>query len=234
MAPLTALLLLLLPAGAGAATPSGLVGQPVANVNGVVQGAGAKVGHVTAQVDDVVAAPVDGTQRELRGGVPANPIHSGTVDRTVDTAETLVGGAATDQDGSAPAGPPTIAQTPAEARRHASAPAPSRSARRVLPDSGSSAGVARTASGNVATGSAPKPAHELLTTSDTPAGPSPADPAFGASSGAGVASSAFSAGAFAVLLMALCLAASSIKTRLPRFDEAGRPLPLVFALERPG
>ena len=34
--------------------------------------------------------------------------------------------------------------------------------------------------------------------------------------------------------MALCLTASALKTRLPRFDEVGRPLPLVFALERPG
>ena len=77
-------------------------------------------------------------------------------------------------------------------------------------------------------------APELPTTSDNPAGPSPAGPSFGAWSGGGAASAAFSAGAFAVLLTALFLAASALRTRLPRFDEIGRPSPLVFALERPG
>jgi hypothetical protein len=32
----------------------------------------------------------------------------------------------------------------------------------------------------------------------------------------------------------LLLAASALRTRLPRFHEVGRPLPLVLALERPG
>jgi hypothetical protein len=38
----------------------------------------------------------------------------------------------------------------------------------------------------------------------------------------------------AILLSSLFLAASALRTRLPRLGEVGRPLPLVFALERPG
>ena len=69
---LTVLLLLLLPAGASAATPSGLLGQTVASVNEVVQSTGATVDQVTTQVDGVVAGTVEGTSRPSRRG-PGEP-----------------------------------------------------------------------------------------------------------------------------------------------------------------
>ena len=234
------LLLLLLPAGASAATPAELIGQTVATVNGVVENTGA-----------TVARTVTDAQQALGGGVPVEPVNpadpvpvaptSGTalgakVERTVAAAETTVA-AATGQDLLAAARPAAAKRPAAHTRREARPPAASpRSSAPEMPASRASLGVAATASDEVATGPAPRkaPQAQLPSTSSKPAGAQPAGPTFGASSGGGVASAAFSAGAVAVLLMALCLTASALKTRLPRFDEVGRPLPLVFALERPG
>jgi len=244
-APLTAFLLLLLPAGAVAATPTDLLGQTVANVNGVVEEAGGTVGEVAAQVDGAVAATVEGARSELRDAAPAAPV-GGTpapvsepraaVDRTVAVAE-KADDAATGDEPPASTAPVSPAQPPAKrsaARRQVGAPAASGAAERVLLEAGPPAGAVTLASDTGAGGSAPRPSHERPATSDGPAGPSPAGPAAGAGSGAGVPSSPFSAGAFAVLLTALWLAASALRTRLPRFGEVARPLPLVFALERPG
>ncbi len=228
------LLLLLVPAGASAATPSGLLGQTVASVNDVV-----------TQVDGVVTQTVLGAQQALRSEVPAeavpttpadNPALHPAIDRTATTAETIVAGA-TGVDVTAEAAPVTAAR-PARARREAhrgepASPAP-RSTDAATPDQTAPAYGTSAPSQPVA-GRAPNaPAPELPSTSGKPAGPSPAGPALSAGSGAGVASAAFSTGAAAILLTLLLLAASALKTRLPRFDEVGRPPPLVFALERPG
>jgi hypothetical protein len=236
---LTVLLLLILPAGASAAGPSGLLGQTVASVNDVVQSTGATVDQVTTQVDGVVARTVEGTQPVLRGEIPATPVDSvpvpdtgpgGAVHRTVTTTESVVPGATgPDPSTAAEPAPPHPAHRGGQARHDGSAAAAPDDAARAVRDAAPSPGARTSSSAEGALGSAPatEPA-----TSDEPAPLSTLGHALGAASG-GVASAAFFAGA-AVLLMALCLAASALMTRLPRFDEVGRPLPLVFALERPG
>lgn len=242
---LTALLLLLVPAGASAAAPSGLLEQTVAGVNEVVQSTGTTVGQVTAEVDSAVSRTLQGAQQAPRAELPVDPGRNvpangselgAAVERTVATTETVAAGA-TGVDVIATAAPAAAPRPPARARREAPRGAASpahRSAPPAVSDLAASPGAANVSSDRGAGRSAHSPAPELPPTSDEPAGPSPAGPALNSGSGAGVASAAFSSGAAAVLLTLLFLAASALKTRLPRFDAVGRPLPLVFALERPG
>ena len=240
---LTVLLLLLLPAAASAATPSGLLGQTVESVNEVVQSTGATVDQVTTQVDGVVARTVEGTQQVLRGEVPANPVDSvpvpdtkpgGAVHRTVATTDSAAAGpTGSDPPAAAKPAPSRPAHPRDPSRRDESAAAAPRHAAPAVRDPAPSPGASTVSPDQGAPGSPSTPASELPATSDEPAPLSTLGHALGAASGGGVASASFFAGA-AVLLAALCLAASALMTRLPRFDEVGRPLPLVFALERPG
>ena len=86
---LTALLLLLVPAGASAATPSGLLEQTVASVNDVV-----------TQVDGVVTQTVQGAQQALRPEVPAGAVPSEAVPSA--PADSPEPGAAIDRTATAP------------------------------------------------------------------------------------------------------------------------------------
>ena len=98
---LTALLLLLVPAGASAATPSGLLEQTVAGVNEVVQSTGTTVGQVTAEVDGVVSRTLQGAQQAPRAELPVDPGRNvpangselgAAVERTVAATETVAAG----------------------------------------------------------------------------------------------------------------------------------------------
>jgi hypothetical protein len=249
-AALTALLvLLILPAGASAATPSGLVGQTVTQVNSTVQSTGATVSQVGAQVDGTVARTVEGVRQALGG--PADPARSvptpdvevgKTLDETVTkpAVDAVKNVTAPDEPAQAqsPDAPPPSTRSRGEHRSRGAADqraggghtaAPTRSPSTVGA-SGAEAALEHPAAGPVS--SAPR---DLPAASDEPPpGSTPDGPAFGALGGGAIASAAFSAGALAILLTALFLAASALRTRLPRLGEVGRPLPLVFALERPG
>jgi hypothetical protein len=235
--------MLLLPGGAGAATPAEIAGQTSAGVNGVVENAGAAVGKVTAQAGGEVDTTLAATRQAVPDPPEATPAGTSpapgaglaaTVERTVAAAQTV---ATTATGGQATASAVPASKPRASARSHGAkrqreaAPATVPSPDTLPADRATSAAIVP---GEVATEAVRDTPRELPSTSQSPARPSPAGPAPAGSSAGGAASSASSAGGFAVLLMALCLAASALRTRVPRFDEIGRPLPLVFAIERPG
>jgi hypothetical protein len=248
-AALTALLLLLiLPAGASAATPSGLVGQTLTQVNGAVQNTGATVGQVGAQVDSTVAQTVDGVRQALDGqadparSVPTPDVGVGkTLDEAVtkpavDTVKNVTAPAEPAQAESPGTAPPSTRSRGEHGSRGA-ADQRARGGHTAAPTHSPSTVAASGAAAleHPAGGPSSSAPRYLPAASDEPSpGSTPDGPAFGALGGGALASAAFSAGALAILLTALFLAASALRTRLPRLGEVGRPLPLVFALERPG
>jgi hypothetical protein len=242
------LLLLILPSGASAAAPSGLVGQTLAQVDGVVQTTGGSVSQVGAQVDGAVARTLDGAKQALGG--PADPARSvptpdvevgQTLENTVTkpavgAVETVT--ARPESPGTSGSPPPPASRAQGPPDRHSPSGAHPRSNGKPAP-----AHAAETAPPTIVTasldqypasGPTPNAPRERPAASDGSFGSTPTGPAFGGEGSGGVASAAFSAGALAILLAALFFAASAFRSRLPRFDEVGRPLPLVFALERPG
>jgi hypothetical protein len=140
----------------------------------------------------------------------------------------------TDADTAAPPPPSPAARKAPEAHRRAPAEATSepRSANSKTVPLDTASHAPATAVERSATQAAQPVAEAGRATAELSSGVRPDGPSFGA--GGGAASAAFSAGALAILLSSLFLAASALRTRLPHLGEAGRPLPLVFALERPG
>jgi hypothetical protein len=227
-AALSALLLLVLPAGANAA-PTGLLDQVLQTTSTTV----AQVQEtVSRTVDPARAAPTPAPAPDVVRQVPeqvAKPAVETVQSATPELPAPSV------ESGAPPAPEPAVRKAP-ERRRHA-APAragePRAASSRAAPPSTPSSGPAVAAEHSAAQ-AAPPVADTGRAVSERSSGARPDGPSFGAAAGGSAVSAAFSAGALAILLGSLFLGASALRTRLPRLGEAGRPLPLVFALERPG
>jgi hypothetical protein len=232
-AALTALLALLLaPAGASASVSLG----PAAQLPGVVQDAGESLSQGGAGVDRGVGETLASARRAVTpvaGSVPSTPVPPVEVAPTIDR----VAPAAVHVAAPKSVAPAAVPASP-ESR-----PGTHGTPRRPVPGTGSqgsprtperAAGTSARPYASPAARPAPATRPESQAGAPSPGGIAPAGHALEGATGSEAAASGFSAVGFAVLLMSFFLAGSALRTRLPRFLEAAPPLPLVFALERPG